>query len=63
MGGALEEAGVDGVEEKCDGRVAQTLVHEFNSIHFGCAVVQEQCECGHRLGWGLWGMTFTGAGS
>ena len=61
--GALEEAGIDGVEEGCDGRVAQTLVHEFNSICFGGAVVQEQCECRHRLEWGLWGMTFTGAGS
>jgi hypothetical protein len=61
--GASEEAGVDGAEEGCDGRVAQTLVHEFNSICFDGAVVQEHCECGHRLKWGLWGMTFTGAGS
>ncbi len=39
--GASEEASIDGVEEGCDGRVAQTLVHEFNSICFGGAVVQE----------------------
>ncbi len=61
--GALEEASADGIEEGCDERVAGTLMHEFNSIHFGGAVVQERCKCGHRLEWGLRGMTFTGAGS
>jgi hypothetical protein len=62
MRGSLEEAGIDGCNERCNRRVAQALMDEFRSI---CSCDSVVGECGN-LGWekgGLWDMTFTGAGS